>query len=181
MVQNRKECTIGARRCDPTSGREIAHCLVNHGRHSFGDVAEALKMRRDSLSRATSPYESEDENQYHQPGLTWQDVIVVTNLQDDHRLVEEVCRRTGGVFVPMPSAHDTDEDVYEALTTAVEELGQDSGVIRRILADRTVTSEEADHADREIDETIAALVKLKATVRRKVAKPTMLSTARKLS
>jgi len=171
MTENRSGCVLGTRRCDPQNLREIQHCAVNHGKHAFGEMAEALKMRRDALSRATSPYESADERQHHQPGLTVADVILVTNLQDDHRIIAEACRRTGGVFVRMPDVHTTDEDVYDALTAAVEELGQDSGVIRRILSDSTVTPEEADHADREIDETIAALVRLKATVRAKVEKP----------
>ena len=178
MLENRKGCALGIRRCDPKNLTEIVHCLYHHGRHSFGEMAESLHVRRDALSRRTAPYgESEDTS----VSLTVGELITGTNLQDDRRAVEEVCRRTGGVFVRMPDAHTADTDVYDALTAAVEELGQDSGVIRKILSDGVIESDEADRAEREIDETIAALVRLKSTVRRKVARPSILSTARKLS
>jgi len=86
-----------------------------------------------------------------------------------------------GVFVPLPAAEATDQDVYAALVTVVEEIGQDSSLVRRVLADGYVTEDEVIEAEREIDQTIASAVALKAAIRAKVAKPSLLTSARVLA
>lgn len=130
-----------------------------------GSRSDALARRSDGLS--------ED--------MTLRQAIAISTIQDDRRIVEEVARRVGGVFVRLPENTVDNADVYDVLLSAVEEIGQDSSVVRRILSDKLVTVDEADQADREIDETIATLVRLKGALRQKVAKPTPVIAATRIA
>jgi hypothetical protein len=172
MVENRKGCVEGHRSCEPNDLAQVVHCRSRHGRLKFPELCKAVGKRSDAMARMTDGH-SED--------LTLGLAIAVCQVQRDTAIFEEACRRVGGVFVPLPDAHGADEDIYAALSMAVEELGQDSGVIRRILADCAVTAEEAEQAAREIDETIASLVHLKHVVFAKVRKPSLLTSARVLA
>lgn len=173
MVENRKGCVLGTRRCDPQGFAQVAHCVTRHGRLTFGELCTAVGKRSDALSRMTDGL-SED--------LTVRLLIAVTELQRDTRMVQEVCRRSGGVFVPLDARGEaSDCDVHEALLQAVQEIGEDSGLIARVLHDGAVTELEADAVDAEIDQTIQALLTVKARVRAKVRRPSLTTTARRLA
>ncbi len=160
MVENRKGCVLGTRRCDPASLAQIVHCVVRHGRHDVQDLARMVRRQGAALYRQTDGV-SED--------LTIGQAVAISELQRDSRIVEEMCRRVGGVFVAL-SAHDvTDDCIREALMEAVREIGEDSGLVSRVLAQPEVTEQAADAVDREVDETVAWLFQVKARVRAKVA------------
>jgi hypothetical protein len=160
MVENRKGCVQGTRRCEPSGNlAQTTHCLTRHGRLSFHDLCAAVGKRSDAMSRMTDGI-SED--------LTLRLAIAVSELQRDNRIAEEFCRRVGGVFVPLDARDATDADVHQALLKAVSELGEDSSLISRVLADGAINSDEADAVDAEVDETIQALLQVKARVRAKV-------------
>ena len=78
-----------------------------------------------------------------------------------------VTRAVGGVFVPLPDA-TSDEAVYEAMALVVKELGDDSSLLRRCLADGILTADKAARFDDEVDETVVALLQWKAAVRARV-------------
>lgn len=159
MVENRKGCVQGTRRCEPQGLAQVVHCVTRHGRMTFQDLCQAAGKRSDAMSRMSDGL-SED--------LTLRLAIAVSELQRDNRIAEEFCRRVGGVFVPLDARDATDADVHAALLKAVSELGEDSSLISRVLADGGITSEEADAVDAEVDETIQALLQVKARVRAKV-------------
>jgi hypothetical protein len=159
MVQNRVGCTLGTRPCEPQGLAQTVHCVTRHGRHGFGELPSLVGKRSDALSRMTDGI-SED--------LTLRLAISISTLQRDNRIFEEACRRVGGVFVPLDARDATDADVHQALLRAVSELGEDSSLISRVLADGAISSDEADAVDAEVDETIQALLQVKARVRAKV-------------
>lgn len=159
MTENRAGCVLGTRRCEPEGLAQVVHCLTRHGRHAFGELPSLVGKRSDALSRMTDGL-SED--------LTLRLAIAISTLQRDTRIAEEFCRRVGGVFVPLDARDATDADVHLALLKAVSELGEDSSLISRVLADGAINSDEADAVDAEVDETIQALLQVKARVRAKV-------------
>lgn len=159
MVENRKGCTLGTRPCEPQNLAQVVHCVTRHGRHSFGELTSLVGKRSDALARMSDGI-SED--------LTLRLAIAIQTVQRDTRIAEEFCRRSGGIFVPLDSRSATDTDVHQALLRVVTELGEDSSLISRVLADGAISSDEADAVDAEVDETIQALLQVKARVRAKV-------------
>ena len=77
-----------------------------------------------------------------------------------------VTRAVGGVFVPLPDA-TSDEAVYEAMALVVKELGDDSSLLRRCLADGRLTADEWAQMEPGIDKTVVALLQMKASIRAK--------------
>ena len=75
-----------------------------------------------------------------------------------------VTRAVGGVFVPLPDA-TSDEAVYQAMSLVVKELGDDSSLLRRCLANGIMTADEAARFNDEVDETVVALLQWKAAGR----------------
>ena len=78
-----------------------------------------------------------------------------------------VTRAVGGVFVPLPVA-TSDEAVYEAMSLVVQELGDNSSLLRRCLADGILTADEGAQFEPGIDKTVVALLQWKAAVRTRV-------------
>lgn len=163
MVQNRVGCTLGTRPCEPQGLAQTVHCVTRHGRHGFGELPSLVGKRSDALSRMTDGI-SED--------LTLRLAISISTLQRDTRIAEEFCRRVGGVFVPLDTREISDSDLHQALMRVVSELGEDSSLLSRALADGAIDEREADAIEAEIDETIQAALQLKARVRAKV-RPTV--------
>ena len=75
-----------------------------------------------------------------------------------------VTRAVGGVFVPLPDA-TSDEAVYEAMALVVKELGDNSSLLRRCLADGILTADEWAQMEPGIDKTVVALLQWKAAGR----------------
>ena len=80
-----------------------------------------------------------------------------------------VTRAVGGVFVRLPDA-TSDEAVYQAMALVVKELGDDSSLLRRCLADGILTADKAARFDDEVDETVVALLQWKAAFRARAAR-----------
>jgi hypothetical protein len=169
MVENRKGCVQGTRRCEPQGLAQVVHCVTRHGRLSFQDLCAAAGKRSDAMARMSDGL-SED--------LTLRLAIATSELQRDPRIAEEFCRRVGGVFVPLDTRAVTDSDLHQALMRVVSELGEDSSLLSRALADGAICEQEADSLEAEIDETIQAALQLKARIRAKV-RPTVVAIGRR--
>jgi len=173
MVENRKGCVLGLRRCNPTTTAQEIHCQWRHDAHlDFQTLARRARAQAAALARKTDGFSETLSIELFKVGC---------ELTGNLRPLAQLCRDLGGVFVPLPAAEATDQDVYAALVTVVEEIGQDSSLVRRVLADGYVTEDEVIEAEREIDQTIASAVALKAAIRAKVAKPSLLTSARVLA
>ena len=155
-MENRKGCVLGTRRCEPKNLAEVTHCVTRHGRLSFQDLCAAVGKRSDAMARMTDGL-TED--------LTLRLAIAISELQRDTRILEEACRRAGGVFVPLDTRDVTDLDLHQALMRVVSELGEDSSLLAKALADGGISSEKADALDAGIDDTIQAALQLKASIR----------------
>lgn len=163
-AENRRGCVLGTRRCAPADLAQVVSCVAHHGRLSFGELSAHVGSRRDALSRMTDG---------HSESLTLRLALAITELQRDTRIVEEVARRAGGVFVPTETRALGDDDITRAFLRAVQEIGEDSAAIAQAIADGTVTSDEAAQVAREIDQTVAALLAVKARVQSKAQAPTL--------
>lgn len=168
MTENKKGCVLGTRKCDPVGFAQVAHCVTAHGHHGVGELAAMIGMQRSALTRKTDG---------HVEDLTVRQMLAIGELQRDHRMVEEVCRRAGGVYVPLDQRDIADADIHQSFLQAVRELGEDSAAIQHALADGVVTDDEAAQVAREIDQTVAALCAVKARVMAKAnSRPSLVRT-----
>lgn len=165
MTETPTNCRLGRRVCDPRDTAEFIHCLARHSHVSSARLSSEANLRHDAFLRQTDGT----------PGAPCKTSVALltflTNRTRDHRAIAALARDCGGVFVALPpdECQQGKEDVHQAVLRAVQEFGQDSGLIGRVLADGVVTEDEALAVDREIDETITALLRLKLSVRDHVA------------
>lgn len=162
MTETPNNCRMGRRVCDPRDTAEHVHCMARHHVPSSRLSAEA-NLRHDAFLRQTDGA----------PGAPCKTSVALftflTNRTRDHRAIASLARDCGGVFVPLPDpVRVEDEDVHQAALEAVREFGEDSGLIARAMADGRISAEEGDAIDREIGQTVSALLHLKAVVQAKV-------------
>lgn len=165
MVENRKGCVLGTRRCDPIGYAQVAHCVVAHnGTYGVDQIARSIGMQRAALTRKADGFSYD---------LSVRQVLAIRELLQDTRMVEEIAREAGGVFVPLDTRAISDQDIRQAFVAAVRELGEDAAAIERALEDGHVSEDDAVHVGREIDQSIAALLAVKARVQSKAQAPTL--------
>jgi hypothetical protein len=159
-TENRQDCTLGRRVCDPRDTAETIHCLARHSSTPPQKLSAEAQMRHDTFLRATE----------WTPGAPCKTPVslftFLTNRTKDTRAIASLARDCGGVFVPLPpvEALAGEERLFEALSTAFEEVGQDAAVIRRALADGEISGDDLARCTREIDESIAALCRVKTVL-----------------
>lgn len=155
MVENRKGCVLGTRRCTPQTTAQEIHCQWRHDpAYTFEDLARMVGAQRPALSRKTDGFSEE---------LSIRLFIAAAKTTGNLRPMASLARDLDGVFVPLP-AGERSRDVYAALAAVMAEVGEDADVIQRVLADDHITPDEAVRVTREIDDTIARLVALRLTV-----------------
>lgn len=160
MTKSRKQCQSGDL-CEPRSLAEAIYCMVHHSGVDVAEVAKLLCTRTGYLLDAANPDREEVQFQARMlaPAMTHFDNVTPLTF---------LCREMNGVFVPLPDVAPGHEDVYRGLCDAIEEMGQSSSAVKKALLDDEVTEDEAVVVEREVDEAIAALVRVKASVRNKV-------------
>lgn len=163
MTRGRKACRSG-QRCEPRTWGEALYCLVQHSNLEPAEIAARIGKRVGYLLDASNP---DREDTKFQAELLTAVMHVTHNLAPLHYL----CAEFGGVFLPLPAAAASDDEVLAAFARAVAEVGESGSAITQGLEDRTLTPEEAQRACREIDETIAAFVQVKALVRSRAGVP----------
>ncbi len=160
MTKSRKQCQSGDV-CEPRSLAEAIYCMVHHSGVDVAEIAKLLCTRTGYLLDAANP--DRDEVQF-QARMLAPAMTHFKNLTPLHFL----CREMNGVFVAFPEVSAVHDDVYRGMCDAIEEVGQSSSAVKKALADDVVEEEEADASDKEIDEAVAALLRVKAAVRAKV-------------
>jgi hypothetical protein len=170
MTKSRKQCASGDV-CEPRSLAEAVYCMVHHSGVDVAEVAKLLCTRTGYLLDAANPDRDEVQFQARMlaPAMTHFKNLTPLNF---------LCREMNGVFVAFPDVSADHEDVYRGLCDAIEEMGQSSSAVKKALHDDIVTEEEADSVDREVDDAVAALLRVKASVRNKVQRPRPQAVAR---
>jgi hypothetical protein len=163
MTKSRKQCESGDV-CEPRTLAEAIYCLIHHSGVDVAEVAKLLCVRTGYLLDAANP--DREEVQFQARMLA----PAMTHFKNVKPL-QFLCREMNGVFVQFPEVSADHDDVYRGLCDAIEEMGQSSSAVKKALHDDVVTEEEADVVDREIDDAVAALLRVKASVRNKVQWP----------
>jgi hypothetical protein len=163
MTKSRKQCESGDV-CEPRALAEAIYCMVHHSGVDVAEIAKLLCTRTGYLLDAANP--DRDEVQF-QARMLVPAMTHFKNLTPLHFL----CREMNGVFVAFPEVSIAHDDVYRGLCDAIEEMGQSSSAVKKALLDDLVDESEADVVDREVDEAVAALLRVKAAVRAKVQRP----------
>jgi hypothetical protein len=163
MTKSRKQCQSGDV-CEPSTLTEAIYCTLHHSGVDVVEVAKQMRVRPGYLQDASNS--DRDEVQF-QARMLPQLMTVTSNVKP----LQWLCREMDGVFVAFPEVSAAHDDVYRGMCDAIEEVGQSSSAVKRALANNDVTEEEADSADKEIDEAVAALLRVKAAVRSKVPRP----------
>lgn len=170
MTKSRKQCQSGDV-CEPRTLTEAVYCCLHHSGIDVVAVAKAMQVRPGYLQDAANS--DRDEVQF-QARMLPQLMDVTGNVKP----LQWLCREMNGVFVPLPDVSPAHNDIYRGLCDAIEEVGQSSGAVKKALLDDEVSAEEADMVDQEIDEAVAALLRVKAAVRNKVQRPRPQAVAR---
>jgi len=163
MTKSRKQCQSGDV-CEPRTLTEAVYCCLHHSGVDVVDVAKEMRVRPGYLQDAANS--DRDEVQF-QARMLPQLMAVTGNVKP----LQWLCREMSGVFVALPDASPAHDDVYRGLCDAIEEMGQSSSAVKKALLDDEVSEQEADVVDVEIDEAVAALLRVKAAVRNKVQRP----------
>lgn len=157
MRQGRAACIRG-NRCEPRSLAEAIQCCVQHSELETDVIAARIGVRRGYLNDAANADRNDTK---FQAELLIPLMLITKNLLP----LQYLCRELGGVFVPLPalegSAH---QEIFQAFTHTVTEMGQSGDAIERALADDVITPSEAARIERQIDETVVAALALKALV-----------------
>lgn len=96
MVETRKNCNVGTRRCTPDGNlAQIIHCTSDHGRYRRPELAPLVGRRGDAFLRMSDGL-SED--------MPLRIALLVQELTQDYRIAEEFARRSGGVFIRVGKA-----------------------------------------------------------------------------
>lgn len=163
MTNGRKSCRSG-HPCEPRSLGEAIYCSTFHSEAEARTIAERMGVRYSYLADAANP---DRDGQQFQARL----LVPLMHATGNLAPLAWLARAMGGVFVRTPDVAVEHDDVRRAFLAATREIGEDAGDIERALADGVITGEEARQLEVQIDETIAELVSLKATIRKKAGVP----------
>ena len=159
MIRNRRQCRAGEP-CEPRSWDEVLFCVVHHSGISARHIAERVGCSYAYLLDATNP-----DRDSHAFQARW--LIPIMSVTGNYSPMRYLAHQLGGVFVELPTLGSAHDDVRQAFLRVVQEIGEDATLIESALTDQEVSVEEATRIDAEIDESIAALLQVKAVVRRR--------------
>jgi hypothetical protein len=157
MVENRKNCVVGTRRCTPAGNlAQTIHCTTDHGRYRRAELAPLVRKRGDAFLRMSDGLSE---------SMPLDISLTVQELTQDYRITEEYARRAGGVFIKVSPRDVTDHDLLQAFLRVATEVGEDSALLHRALAnDGEISPDEAAALAIEIDQTVQAALELKQRV-----------------
>lgn len=157
MLQNPSVCRGGSP-CTPSTFDEAIYCGVYHSPASAEAVADAVGVKVAYLRSALDP----NCTSARVPAR-WLPAILQTTRSAS--ILSYLATQLDCVVVPLPAMGETvDAGVRAKFLRVVEELGQDSAEIERVLADGEVTVDEAKRFRLEILDTVAALLEVAAAV-----------------
>jgi len=156
VTRGRKACRMG-QHCDPSSFAEALYCLVQHSDLEPTEIAARVGKRVGYLLDASNP---DREDTKFQAEL----LIAVMHVTGNLAPLEYLCRAFGGVFVPVPAGPASDEALLCAFAKVVAEVGEDGAALTAKLADGCVLADGRAKLMKEINETVAELVRFRALV-----------------
>lgn len=171
MTRSRRECRLG-KPCEPTTLQEAIYCCVHHSAIAPQQIAERLAIRVTYLHDAANP--DRDEHQF-QARLLLPLMTATGNLAPLRFLNAAL----GRIDIPVPAIDTDGDDVLSGYLRLVREVGEDSALLERVMADGSVTPDEALRVKRETRETAEAAMYVAALVEQRVARPTLRRKARR--
>lgn len=174
MTENRKGCVLGTRRCTPADLAQEIECQWHHDpKIKFGELCARARAQRATMSRKTNGTARD---------LPIDAFVATTLATGNMRPLQALCLELGGVFVPAPQAEaDGVDDVVVAFFALVESFGDNGSTVRAIVADGVVDDLEATAARQKLGQLMALAANLEAVITRKVARPSLLTSARVLA
>lgn len=157
MLQNPSVCR-GGTPCTPASFEEALYCCVFHSELSAKAIADAIGIKYSYLTAAADPHRADTHIQSR-----WLPVLM--HVTGNVAPLRYLAASLGCALVQLPSSVERGDAIYERLADVVRELGEDTAAIQHVLSDGHVTAEEVAHVDREVGDTIEALLTLRAAVR----------------
>lgn len=166
MLQNPSVCR-GGTPCEPASVDEAVYCAVHHSAASPKTIADALEINYAHLMAAADPHRTDSHVQ-----ARW--LVGLMRVTDNLLPLRYLAAALDCAIVTLPRVTREGAAIYERLADVVRELGEDSAVIQHVLEDGHVTAEEVLLVEREIADTVEALLAVREEVRaraRDLAKP----------
>lgn len=160
MTRSRRACRQG-QTCEPRTLLEAIQCCVLHSDRDSASIAEALGIRRGYLLDAANP----DRDEMHFQARLLSPLMNVTGNVTPLRYL---AREQGFAIVELPRTEAGDDDIRTKFLKVVSELGDGSRAIDTALSDGSITGDEAAAINRELQETIEALVAVQAVVQSRV-------------
>lgn len=119
-----------------------------------------IKALAEEIGKAESTLRNELTGQ---PGykLGLRTSLLILKKTGDLRALDEIEAMVGRVAFAVPRASGSMAPVMELAAAAMRELGEDMKEIGQAMADGVITPKEAGRCIAEIDETIAALARLR--------------------
>lgn len=156
MTHSRRVCRQ-VQPCEPRALLEAIQCCVLHSDRESSSIAEALGVRRGYLLDAANP--DREELQFQARLLS-----PLMHVTQNATPLRYLAREQGFALVELPRTDPADGDIRQKFLHVVTELGEGSSAIERALSDGEVTADEAARIHRELDDTIEALMAVKALV-----------------
>lgn len=128
-----------------------------HSVHDYPGGAECLATRLSPKKSATTLcHEAKPpEGSSAKAGLIT--AVQVMEHSGDLRILHAVCARMGGMFVPLPSALVTSDNILEAVGRLASEFGDLVGTITKVSSDGDISINDMKAVQKEAGELMAAL------------------------
>lgn len=162
-TQSRKACRAG-HTCQPQTFAEALDCLAHHSDVPLTQIAERVGRDVNYLRKATSQY---DEAHPFRGDL----IVPVTRAANNFVLLDYLESQVGRIAIALPGAEPGRQDLLAHQLAVVREVGEDAAAIERALHDGRVDAIELPRLKREIEESVKALLTLKAALQLKAGRP----------
>lgn len=132
---------------------EATYCVI----HEFGikRLAGLLDLPPTTLYTKADPHQAS--------GLTACELVRITLLARDDRLIEAVSREVGGAFYRLPErTDDTDADLLQLMCRLGAEEGEFCQALLFHFADRKISQDEFRRLDKELFDIVAAVATIRA-------------------
>lgn len=136
--------------------QEATYCVI----HEFGikRLAGLLDLPPTTLYTKADPHQAS--------GLTAAELVRITLLSRDDRLIEAVSREVGGAFYRLPEfSEDSDADLLQMLCTLGAEEGEFCQQLLFFFNDRRISPDEFRRLDKELFDVVSAVAVIRARLR----------------
>lgn len=145
----------------------LAHVLGAEARRSakpLKAIAAEIGVGYDYLKSATNP--DRDDTHFQSRWL-----VPFMRATGSLEPLRWLAAQMGCAIVELPTVLGSDDDLFRALAVVVQEVGEDAAELQRACEDGCITPDELIRFDREIEDSIEALLRLKALMAARVEQP----------